>query len=126
MRLVTSPVRQGRGNGNAGQYQMKLRQENNELFLERQDHYFKMLENQLFKEQQLNDILKSERIQSQRLVEQNCEVHTKCVKYHDLVYGMINTVAHFLQQMKVVEDDEVQQLLDLAQLEEVKLTMDVK
>jgi len=52
-------------------------------------------------------------------------MHTKCVKYQDLVHGLFKILTELLSETKLITGTEALSIRLLTQVEDMKLTLDV-
>lgn len=53
-------------------------------------------------------------------------MHEKCVRYHDLIYNLINQIAGVFTEIKCLSFEQATNLKNSCNLKEMKLTLDIK
>lgn len=77
-------------------------------------------------EYQLKQHVFDEGIKKQKAMDMHESMHRKCVKYHDLVHGLLTTMSDMLSEMKCVTPAEADELLEAMAVDDFKLSVDVE
>ena len=56
----------------------------------------------------------------------NDQIHEKCVRYHDLIYNIIQQTAGVFTEIKCLSIEQGNKLKNSCNLKEMKLTLDIQ
>lgn len=95
------------------------------LLASKMNHYFHVIKQVLSNIEQADQTLGFKDFLIAEAEEDKKAMHTKCVKYQDLVHGLFKILTELLTETKLITGIEALSIRLLTQVEDMKLTLDV-